>query len=728
MHGQCIKGIILLDGKPASYSTILIDKQLNTIADENGYFSFITDTGSISLKIRYTGAIPKDTIIHYTNTTCQIEINLQPDIRQLHEVVISDGWKEVERSSSPINIEIYRPDFLHKNGSQQLFESIQLINGVRPQINCNVCQAGDIHINGMEGPYTMVTMDGMPLVSGLGTVYGLMGIPLSLIERIEVIKGPASTLFGSEAMAGVINIITKNPRTAPRFSFQASSSTWLENTADLSGKFTLGKHKFMGNISGQFQPLAIDHNHDGFIDQVKLFQVSSWVKYQLERKQHRTFQTMIRYIHEDRLGGQMHYTHALRGSDSIYGESIYTRRGEWLMHYQLPIQEKIHFQSSYNIHYQDSWYGNSPYKAVQQILFHQLYWQKTIGKHELLAGIAGRWNYYDDNTTATADEDSLQIMNNPHRVYMPGIYFQHLWNIHAAHTLQYGMRLEYHPEHGVIYSPRLNYKVTLKNNHHLRLNFGKGFRVVNLFTEEHAALSGSRQVVLQEKLRPEESLNATLHYEGVLSWKKGFFRVDAGIFYTYFFNQIIPDYDSDPDLIIYRNLDGYGHSRGANLQAEFQLDLGLTLRTGITLADASVFNNINNSSRQLIHAPLWSGNWVISYYIPKTSMWLDFSGIWNGPMRLPIQPNDFRPEYSPWFSIANIQLNYSFKNGIYIYAGAKNLFNFIPKHPILRPHDPFDQWVNDPINNPQGYTFDTSYNYAPLQGVRAFAGIRYVFK
>lgn len=91
-----------------------------------------------------------------------------------------------------------------------------MVNGVQPQLNCNVCNTGDIHINGMEGPYTMITIDGMPIVSSLSTVYGLSGIPNSMVQRIEVVKGPASTLYGSEAVGGLINIITKDPSTSPR--------------------------------------------------------------------------------------------------------------------------------------------------------------------------------------------------------------------------------------------------------------------------------------------------------------------------------------------------------------------------------------------------------------------------------------------------------------------------------------------------------------------------------
>ena len=94
-------------------------------------------------------------------------------------------------------------------------------------------------------------------------------------------------------------------------------------------------------------------------------------------------------------------------------------------------------------------------------------------------------------------------------------------------------------------------------------------------------------------------------------------------------------------------------------------------------------------------------------------------------MRLPILPDDYRPEYSPWFSIMNLQVTKKLMNGIEIYGGIKNLFNFIPMDPIMRPFDPFDKVADDPINNPNGYTFDPNYNYASMQGIRGFLGFRY---
>ena len=94
-------------------------------------------------------------------------------------------------------------------------------------------------------------------------------------------------------------------------------------------------------------------------------------------------------------------------------------------------------------------------------------------------------------------------------------------------------------------------------------------------------------------------------------------------------------------------------------------------------------------------------------------------------MRLPVLPHDYRPEYSPWFALMNLQLTKSFKNNIALYAGVKNILDFVPQNPIMRPEDPFNKNINDPVRNPYHYSFDPSYNYASLQGRRFFIGCRY---
>jgi outer membrane receptor for ferrienterochelin and colicins len=95
-------------------------------------------------------------------------------------------------------------------------------------------------------------------------------------------------------------------------------------------------------------------------------------------------------------------------------------------------------------------------------------------------------------------------------------------------------------------------------------------------------------------------------------------------------------------------------------------------------------------------------------------------------MKLPVVENDFRPEYSSTYSLQNIQVTKKFKNGMELYGGVKNLLNFRPPaNSILRSFDPFDKTADDPVTNPNGYTFDPAYIYAPNQGIRGFLGIRY---
>lgn len=155
-------------------------------------------------------------------------------------MVITGTMRAVKRSASPVPVEVYTPKFFMKNPTPCIFDALQMVNGVRPQLNCNICNTGDIHINGLEGPYTMVLIDGMPVVSSLGSVYGLSGIPTALIERIEVVKGPASSLYGSEAIGGLINVITKSPAKAPLLSLDISGTGWQEFNTDIGMKYRAG--------------------------------------------------------------------------------------------------------------------------------------------------------------------------------------------------------------------------------------------------------------------------------------------------------------------------------------------------------------------------------------------------------------------------------------------------------------------------------------------------------
>ena len=184
----------------------------------------------------------------------------------------------------------------------------------------------------------------------------------------------------------------------------------------------------------------------------------------------------------------------------------------------------------------------------------------------------------------------------------------------------------------------------------------------------------------------------------------------------------MPDYETNPNKIIYANLEGFSVSKGVSLNSNIIFTNGLTLNTGATLMEVSVTEN-NIKKTQLLTEG-FSGIWSISYKFNRNFS-VDYTGNIYGPMRLPLLgDNDPRDEYSPWFSIQNIQLTKNFKNNWEIYGGVKNLLNFKPAANSINSSDnPFDVGVDTELNPERA--FDPSYVYASNQGIRAFAGIRY---
>ena len=732
-----LSGKISLEGQtdPAFGASVYINElKTGTTADTAGYFRLAgIPKGTYTVRVSY---ISLPTI---TEKNVRIDRDVTRDFvmksgaNALEEVVVTGTMKEVSKLDSPVPVDIITSKFIYKNPVPSIFEGLSYVNGVRPQLNCNVCNTGDIHINGLEGPYTMVLIDGMPMVSGLSTVYGLSGIPNSLIERVEIVKGPASTLYGSEAVGGLINIITKNPSKAPVFSADVFGTTWRDYNVDLGVKFSPGaKSSSLLGVNYFNYQNPIDNNKDGFTDLTLQNRISIFNKWSFDLKNNRQANVAARYYYEDRWGGQMQWNRSYRGGDEVYGESIYTKRFELLGNYQLPFTEKITLQYSFSSHNQNSAYGHVPFNADQKIAFAQLLWDKEIGKHSLLMGTPFRYTFYNDNTPATRYSDG---QDHADKIYLPGIFVQDEFKS-GPHAILLGARYDYNSRHGSIFTPRAAYKYKFNQTDVVRLNIGRGFRIVNLFTEDHAALTGSREVILKEALKPEQSWNANINVVKKIVTGNSFIGIDASVFYTHFTNRILPDYDTNPNEIIYDNLDGYAVSKGISLNLDFNFPFPLKIIAGGTYMDN--FQKENGVRFRPVLTEKFTGTWSVSYEIQKAGLSFDYTGNIYGPMRLPLlSETDPRAANSPVWSLQNIQVTKKFDNGLEIYGGVKNLLNFTPPaNSIARANDPFDknvkfdgqgQVIATP-DNPYRLTFDPSYVYAPNQGIRAFLGMRYTLR
>ena len=728
---QTIKGKVFSQGQPLPYASIILEgTTIGVTADENGVYELNGfKAGKYIVSSEFVGFSKLNRRITIKEDEVQtINFELQED-DSLDEIVISGTLKAVQKADAVVPVEIYNPAFFAKNPTPNLFEAVQLINGVQPQLNCSVCNTGDIHINGMEGAYTMILIDGMPIVSSLSSVYGLFGIPTNMIERVEVVKGPASSLYGTEAMGGIINVITKDPDHAARFSADVFSTSWLENSVDVGSSYKIGDriNALTGVNYFKFGE-RIDRNKDGFTDVTQQDRISVFQKFKFKRKEDRMASVALRYVYEDRWGGETHWKRKKHyGGEEVYAESIMTNRFEAIGMYQLPTVEKIYTQYSYIYHKQHSMYGTELYDAKQQVAFVQTYWDKELGKHSLLLGASFKYTYYDDNTRATGiyDENGL-VKNTPQNTPIPGIFIQDEWTIDTKNKLLLGYRFDYDKEHHGIHSPRVGYKFTPHTNHTLRTSFGTGFRVVNVFTEDHRALTGAREVVFADKLKPEESYNANVNYTVKIPSDFGIFNFDINGFYSYFTNKIDADTDTDQSKIIYDNLDGYAVSQGVSVNLDVTFDFPLKFMAGATYMD--VFRKEEGVKEQVYHSPKWSGNIIASYNLGRGYS-VDLTGNWNGPMRLPLLENDYRPEYSPWTMIANLQVTKDFFNGFEVYGGVKNFLNTRPKYDgIARWWDPYGEPGNG-VAPPPGKTdvmFEPNdYSYTAQQGIRAFLGVRY---
>ncbi len=680
-------------------------------ADEDGQFVMTLEAGTYTLVVSAVGfSKGTQTIILAEGESRQVTVELDAAMVESEAVVVTGTMKETFLSESPVKVDVISARYLENLTTSNLMDVISNVNGLYQQIDCGVCYTNNIRINGMEGPYTAVLIDGMPVMSSLASVYGLNGISPAAIQQVEVIKGPVSTLYGTEAMGGVVNIITKKPSLAPRLSVNTFVTTHQEVGMDFSHVQRAGRWTSMLTGNGFYNGTFHDENHDGFSDTPLTRRVSLFGKGALNsREGMKMLDVSAKYYYEDRFGGVAGWNDNMRGSSEVYGESILTHRVEVLGTYRPSWgQGRARADFAYNYHDQDSFYGDVPYAAQQQVYFTNLVWNPRVGKaHDVLLGTTLRYQTYDDNTPATAARD---------RRFIPGLFVQNETILSPALRVLGGLRVDHHKKHGFIWSPRLSAKYSPLSYTTFRLNGGTGFRVVNLFTEDHAALTGSREVVILEDLEPERSLSGTVSVQQILPLGTSPVTIDVDGFYTHFTNQIIPDYDTDPNLIVYQNLDEASVTRGVSFSfSQNFADFPLSYTLGTTLMD--VFRQVDGGKEAIEFAPDYQGIVNANYNLDRWNINLGYTANLTGPMALPEFEEPFaRPTRSEPFMIHNLMVtkDVRLKDGslLQVYFSLENITDFTQDSPLIDPAHPF------------GDAFDTTYVYAPVHGREVGLGIR----
>ncbi len=734
-----ISGFVKSESGNLGYASVsLLNSQNGVIANDDGYFEIDIDLSKHNdLLISYIGHVSKKISLKKNNLNFNnIIVFLDEDINGLNEIVVTGTLKDEYVTESPVKVNVLTAkkinSFLPSAGTN-LTKIIQLVNGAQEVVACGVCYTNSISINGLEGPYTSVLMDGIPMYGNLASVYGLNGIPNMLIDRLEIVKGPSSTLYGSEAVAGVINIITKDPENQPLLSLDIQGTSHNESFINMALTPKIGKTTGYFGVNWDRKNHYDDFNNDGFGDDINLDRISVFNKWNIHRKSKKQFTISSRYYFEDRRNGVEEFLKNsnykdLRGSEIIYGESIYTYRFELFGKYEFDLIEDFEVNYSYSTHNQNSYYGSDYYVANQDIFFSQFTLSKKYNKHDFLYGLSIKNNLYDDNTIATEKVVNGEKRNSASNQFVPGLLIQDQFKPSDKISLIGGLRVDHFKDHGLIFAPSFHIKFNPGEWLAFRLNAGTGFRLVNLFTEDHAFVTGQREVKILEELQPEKSKSLILNTNYIYTGFNGSGNLDIDLFYTYFSNKIIPNYDN-PKYIIYQNSEGYSYSKGVSgaWNHSFLNGMAFTLNFNHQIVKYSEYNNNIKTLLDMEHSPRWTAGLNIKFPINR-NWFLNTSSNYVGVMQLPEvfdmgidgQISEIaRPEKSKPFSLHNININGKLSNKNEIYFGVLNVFNFRQKESPLVAY-------NDPNYN-KGFSpfFDTSYAYAPNHGIEVFVGYKF---
>lgn len=730
---ETVKGKVNVDGEGFPGATVqLMNTDFGTISETEGSF-IINDVpkGEYTLEIRSVGfkVIRKAIQLPLSQ---QLDFTLEESTLTMDEVVVTGTMQPTFVSQSPVKVEVVTAKHLNTYipaAATSVVEGISLVNGVQEVVACGVCFTNSISINGLPGPYTAILMDGSPIYGNLASVYGLNGIPSMIIDRFEVIKGPSSTLYGSEAVAGVINIITKDPSQQPLFSADVMGTSHLESFGNFSLAPKIGNSSGFIGVNYAYINDFDDRNNDGFGDNINLDRISLFSKWNIFRPSGKKFTISGKYYYEDRRNGVEEFLEnrnyrTLRGNDEIYGESIYTKRFEVFGTYAFNFAENIRIDYSLSTHDQDSYYGSDYYTATQNIAFTNLIWNKELSNHNVTTGLTSRYQSYDDNTVATEQNGE----NAPDNQYIPGVFAQDEWKLSEQFTALGGIRLDHYQDHGIIPAPRLSVKYKPSNWTTLRSNFGTGFRIVNLFTEDHAFVTGQREVIIEEELQPEESYNFSLNLNHIYTIGQSQGMVDVDLFYTHFTNKITPDYENGGE-IRYANTDGYAVSKGIGFNIQQEMMFPLAFNLGFNLQD--VTEKEDGEKRDIEFAPQWTGVLTANYNLKQWKMTIGYTARVTGPMALPevfdLDENgdplaNPRPTTSESFAIHNLQVAKDLSKGWSVYGGMQNIFDYVqPWSPLTGANDP---------NSNTGFSdsFDTAYAYSPIHGREFYFGISWTLQ
>ncbi|MDX9880939.1 MAG: TonB-dependent receptor [Prolixibacteraceae bacterium] len=718
---------------------------IGTTTDQTGHYMMIDlPEGTHVIVAKSLGYLTaKDTVTVRKGQSREINFMLKEETMAINEVVIT-GTKTFKRQTdSPVIVNILDSKSLDMVQAGNISEGLRFQPGLRVETDCQTCNYTQLRMNGLGGGYSQILINGRPVFSPLTGLYGMEQIPTNMVDRIEVVRGGGSALYGSSAIGGTVNIITRIPQEAAYdFSVSSQNINGKANDVIFTGNINMLTHKRNAGASvfvNRRLREEYDHNGDNFSEMPELKENSFGANIFYKPDQNQKLEVNFTSLNEYRYGGEMVNKAAYLAQQSEERTHNVLMGG---LDYQINFNEdKSSFiaylagQYTNRIHYTgivpdepadiEAHLANPPYGYTDNTTL-QVGVQVNHRLREFFSGTNvltfGTEYVFDDvfDTIPSYNYETDQITKNV------GGFAQSDWQIAPNTNLLTGIRIDKHNlVDKVIVSPRVSFLHKVKDYTQIRLTWGTGFRAPQAFdTDMHIAFAGGgvSRISLADNLTHERSNS----FSGSVNFDRPTERFIVGFTLESFYTKLNDAFYLHPigedefgQRFEKRNGDGASVQGGtlelrANYNRKVQLEAGVTLQS--SLYDKPV-ENIEGleAKREFLRAPNEYG-YLTLMFTPSQKINASVSSVYTGPMELVHYagaPGQTIDKYvtSPSFTELNFKLGYTFNlesvdSGLEIFGGVKNLTNAF--------QDDFDSGKNR----------DSNYVYGPGAPRTIYIGMR----
>jgi outer membrane receptor for ferrienterochelin and colicins len=724
-----IIGDVQFDGKHLSFVNIVLKgTTIGTTTDETGHFNIIhAPVGDYTLIVSYIGYKTKEIkITTKEKTTIEKKIILEKDVLNMSDVVVSANRYAEHRIEASQTVNVISPRMLDNIQTVSISEGLNYTPGLRLENNCQNCGFSQVRINGMEGPYSQILVNSLPIFSGLAGVYGLELIPSNMIEQIEVVKGGGSAMFGSNAIAGTINLILKDPINNIYEGGISTNQVGIGTGANVASDFSV---KFNTSIVSADRKTGLalygfsrkrgmyDADNDTFSEIAPMENLTMGTRL-FHRFGYRN-KLIIDFfnIREERNGGNMQdYPLHERDIAEALKHDLKSTAISFNQYFREFDNLKI-FAAFQDLN-RDSYYGAkqslSDYGHTHDLTYNMGVNYNAIFKNvKMISGIEHQSGNLKDVKLGYPEIDSATVVAGtvtevPHvfntlianqRSLSTGVFSQWEFSIRKL-KLSTGLRFEHYDildlsdvsnnKSGNVLSPRIGMLYSFSDALQAKLNYSNGYRAPQIFDEDlHIETSGARQVihVNAADLKQENSRS----YMASLDFNK--IGKNAAISFTVegFLTRLIDPFvneigEADDDgVVIYTRTNATSGAtvRGMNLELFLQTTSDLAFQSGFTIQSSKYDEVQNFNKRNFFRTPNSYGFFSIDWDL-MDKICLIATGTYTGKMLVPYfgtqasDPDAGELRQSPAFFDVGLKLAYTIKlNGadLKIFGGIKNIFN-----------------------------------------------------